>query len=247
MVNKHTTLIALLALLSFSGCQKDQWDDCFTSKGPTITQERCVDPFHTIELDDHVDLVLTEEEGCVLQVTAGQNLLGQVDTDVEDGVLHIRDRNSCNWVRSLPVAITVTVPSKHVNTINYFGTGNISSTATIRRHEFRIDQKLGQGTWTLDLDVDTCYIGLHTGAGDVIVTGSAHHAFLYSGIQGPIDATGLTADVCHVNNSGRTDIRCRATVSLEAQIYGTGDILYAGSPLNVYCDDQGGGELIRLE
>src|SRR5262245_25022970 len=105
MVKKHIPLIALLALVSFSGCQKDQWDDCFTSKGPTITQERCVEGFHTIELEDHIDLVLTEEEDCVVRVRAGQNLLGQIDTEVEGDVLHIRDRNTCNFVRSLPMAI----------------------------------------------------------------------------------------------------------------------------------------------
>ena len=54
----------------------------------------------------------------------------------------------------------------------------------------------------IDVDVDTCVAGLHSGAGNVVYTGRAGLAFLYSAGMGPIDASGLEAEHVLVNNSG---------------------------------------------
>ncbi len=55
---KHTILLCALLLI---GCEQEQWDDCITSAGPMRSEERIVGDFHTIDLDDRVDLVVIEE------------------------------------------------------------------------------------------------------------------------------------------------------------------------------------------
>ncbi len=246
MEMKRKYVIALLAALLLVGCQKDQWDDCFTSTGPNTLEERSVADFYAVELNDRVDLVLEQRAVGSIAVEAGNNLLDQVETSVVDGWLTIRNHNSCNWVRSFKPRITVKVPADQVAFLMLRGTGNVSTNSTITRSVFRVEQNGAQGSAVFNLDVDTCYAGLHTGAGNVTYSGSTTVAYLYSGAMAPIDAMGLNADVTLVNNSGVADIRCQASVYLDAQIYGVGDVYYSGEP-SITSQLVGTGQLIKVD
>lgn len=236
-------LIAVLLPLVFA-CGKDQWDDCITSTGPMQEEERTVEAFHTVLLQDRVDLLL-EERGASIAVQGGSNLLGQVRTEVVDGVLRIRDENRCRWVRSFKPRITVKVPVDRVAMIEPHGTGNVTATATLRRSVFRIEQWNGQGSARMVLDVDTCYVGLHTGAGAVTWSGSCAVAYLYTADMGPIDASGLHAREVYITNAGNGDVRCQADSVLDTRIQHTGDVRYRGSPTTVRSTISGSGRLIH--
>jgi len=242
-----TRAIAIALLCVLSACGKDGWDDCVTSTGPMRAEERDVPAFHAVDLSDRVDLVLERRPTGSLVVEAGRNLLGQVSTEVVDGVLRVRNDNRCNWVRSFKPRITVRVPVADVGELVLRGTGHVTSDDTVRRGAFRIQQQNAQGSVTLTVDVDVCEVGLHTGAGDVTLLGRSGTVHLYSGIQGPIDASGMRAAVVHVNNSGVADIRCQATGSLYAGIHGVGDVLYSGRPDSVRSEITGRGRLIKAE
>ena len=243
---KPHIIIALLASMLFSSCEKDQWNDCFTSTGSMTEEIRTTEAFSTVEIYDRVDLVLEEGNAGSIVVRAGKNLLGQVETNVVDGKLIIENKNTCNWVRSFQPRITVRVPVSQVAHLDIKGTGNISSTSTVQRSFFRIDQNGGQGNTVISIDVDTCFVGMYSGAGNVSVTGSTYFANLYSNTMGPINAIGLDAEVLAVNNSGNVDIRCRASSNLNVEIYGVGDIYYAGEPL-ISTNIVGSGQLIKVE
>ena len=246
MVGRRANNLLILGVLLLSSCEKDQLDDCFTSAGPMRIEERSIGDFRKVELHDRIDLVLEERAAGTLSVEAGRNLLDQVETEVREGVLIISDRNTCNWVRSFKPRITVRIPMDRAGSFILKGTGNVSATSTVRRGEFRIEQGGGQGTARINLDVDTCVAGLHSGAGNVVYTGRAGLAFLYSASMGPIDASGLEAARVLVNNSGVTDIHCRATQELDAQIYNAGNIYYSGSPL-ITSQLLGSGQFIQVE
>lgn len=239
-------IVFILATMLLTSCEKDQWDDCFTSTGSMTEQHRTVGEFYGIELHDRIDLVLEERSTGTLIVEAGSNLLGQIETNVGDGWLTIRNYNKCNWMRSFKPRITIRVSAEQVAFLMLNGTGNISSSTTIQRSVFRLEQRSAQGSAELELDVDTCYAGLHSGAGNVTYTGSATVAYLYSGTMGHIDAMGLDAEVTVVNNSGVADIHCKASNNLDAQIFDVGDIYYSGEP-QITSQLVGSGQLIKVE
>ena len=64
--------------------------------------------------------------------------------------------------------------------------------------------------------------------------------------MGPINAIGLDAQSIVVNNSGNVNIHCRASSNLNAEIYGVGDIYYAGEPV-INSHIVGSGQLIKVE
>lgn len=234
-----------LLLVLLVACQPEQWDDCVTSTGPQRMEVRSLGSFHRVYLEDRVDLVLETREPGTVAVVAGSNLLDQVVTEVVDGVLLVRNENRCNWVRDLRARITVRVPKDAVHELELHGTGNVSALDTLYGTLFRIEQHNAQGTVDLLLAVDTCYVGLHTGAGDVRLAGRCDVAYLYSGIMAPIQASALTAQEVNVNNSGVADITCRAVQRLNALVLDIGDVRYYGDPL-VEATMTGRGEVVRL-
>ncbi|MBX2980593.1 MAG: DUF2807 domain-containing protein [Flavobacteriales bacterium] len=237
--------IALMPLLLVA-CTKEQLDDCITSAGPMRTEERSLGAFQAIELNDRVDLLMEQRASGSVAVEAGRNLLGQVITEVRDGVLYIRNDNRCNWVRSLKPRITVKLSLDDVRELTLRGTGNVSATDTLRTDLLNIQQWSGQGIVELPVSVSTCIVGLHTGAGEVRLSGTCSGRLeLFSGIMAPIDASALRARDVSVNNSGVADIRCWATEVLDARLYNVGDVYYRGDPPTVQSSATGTGRLIR--
>ncbi|HMQ77609.1 MAG TPA: DUF2807 domain-containing protein [Flavobacteriales bacterium] len=236
-------LLPLMVLLA--ACEAEQWDDCITSSGPERVEERAVGAFQRVVLEDRVDLVLEDRAAGTVAVAAGGNLMDQIVTEAEGGMLTVRNENRCNWVRSFKPRITVHVPLQAVVELELRGTGDVHAADTVRHQVFRIEQRNAQGTVELPLAVDTCYVGLHTGAGDVRLAGRCGVAYLYSGFMGPIDAGELAAQEVNVNNSGVADIICRAQQRLNAQLFDVGDVRYYGDPV-VQATVSGSGQVVRL-
>ncbi len=241
------TLYILILLVALCGCKRDQWDDCITSTGPMRSEVRELGQFHEIDLDDRIDLIFEERPSGTVQVEAGRNLLHQVRTEISDGILMIRNGNRCNWVRSFKPRITVRVPLHDAHTLTIRGAGNITCTDTIERPVFRLEQWGAMGTADLILEVDALFIGLHTGAGDIVLKGrAAHFANYYSDMMGVIDATEFRSPVVNVNNSGLGDFRCWAFQEMNVQIKDVGNVYYRGDPV-INSEITGTGSLIRME
>jgi hypothetical protein len=240
-------IIAMLVFF-FAGCKKEQLDDCITSTGPIRTEQRTLAGFHTVDLSDRIDLVLDHMPVSTVEIEGGRNLLDQVVTEVRDGVLYVSNENRCNWVRSFKPRISVKVPIEEVHTLILRGTGNITATDTVRQEIFRIDQWLGIGTVELKVAVQQIYIGLHTGAGDVKLSGHAtDNANYYSGIMGTIEASHMRARIVNINNSGIGDIRCWAEEELNVAIHDAGDVYYRGDPITINTNITGSGSLYRID
>lgn len=240
--------IACVALV-LAGCAKENRGDCLVSTGALASEVRTVSGFHSILLDDRIDLELTQDTstGPSLVVEAGRNLLPRVSTEVRNGELHISSDLTCNWVRNLKERPLVRVTFPSLERITYSGVGNITATTPIRGRTFRLEQWDGHGTVHLELQVDTCWVGLHTGVGDAILAGSVQQLSLYTLNFAHIDAASLSAREVFVNNSGSGDIRCRASEALFVQVRNVGDVYYASDPAIVDAQITGSGRLIRME
>ena len=232
-------------LLALTGCQRDQWDDCVTSAGAVRTEERIVEVYDRIDISDRIDLVLEARAPGTVAVQGGGNLLGQVETEVKDGELRIRNSMKCNWVRNLKQRITVRASVQGICRISLRGTGDVRCIDTLRCDYFLLEQWGAEGDADLLVRTTRCDIALHTGAGAAAVRGSTVRAELFSGIMAPLDASGLRAEDCAVRNGGVADIRCWATGRLDAAIEDVGDVYYRGAPSELNSAITGSGRLIR--
>ena len=76
-----------------------------------------VDDFNSIIVWDRVKLVLVEGPDKRVMVRSGKNLFNEIRVRVEDSILKVSDRNSCNFVRDFDEGTTVYVTAP-VDTLN---------------------------------------------------------------------------------------------------------------------------------
>ncbi len=102
--------LGLLTSLVFWGCDGDNAWDCFQSSGPIVQRSFDVDKFKKIIIWNRVQLIVSSGSEQSVIVESGENLMNEVLVRVEDSILKVSDRNSCNYTRDYGIT-KVYVPS----------------------------------------------------------------------------------------------------------------------------------------
>lgn len=228
----------------FVSCQKGDPTDCFKSTGEDIFENRSTSFFNKIELEDNVNLVLTQSDNYSVGVHGGKNVLKKVKTDIVDGVLTIKNNNSCNWMRSFKREITVYANVSLLNEIDYKGSGDIRSTNTITGDSLTLNIWEGAGQVDLDVDMNRNHIYFHIGTANIRYKGYSHISYITASSFGPVHAEELRTVFTYINNEGSNNCYVHTGLRLEATIKNIGDIYYKGTP-EISLVDQGEGQLIN--
>ncbi len=245
---KNQLIILLIAILSLTSCKKNGVSNCFVSTGEITMDNRSINSFNSILLKDNVNLILKKADSNSIIVEAGKNLISGVKTDVgENGVLEIRNDNSCNWIRSYKSPINVYLHYKVIDSIDYNSIGDVTTENVLVTDSLWIMAHEGAGQINMDVDVSTLYCSLHYGTLDIILRGKAGVSYIYSASFGFINTLDMESDYMYINNRSSNDIYVRAKTHIGATIDNIGNIYYAGNPITVSFNKNGKGELIELD
>jgi len=110
-VRIQTYLIAIILVLGLNSCQKHQLNDCFTSAGSQDEEVRILDQFDRIQIGQKFDVVLVQDtisEPKII-IKAGKNVIEGIEAEVENNMLRVRNRNTCNFVRSFKDRIALEI------------------------------------------------------------------------------------------------------------------------------------------
>ena len=240
-------VVFMTGCMLFSACQPEQLDDCFTKTGPQITVERELETFHSIELYNNVNLVLSQGNSFQIKVEGGENILSAIKTDVTDSTLIIRNTMKCNWIRSYNREITVyaTVPS--LREIRYEGSGDVENAEKMVLDSLYVNIRGGAGSFKLNLDVEKLNLSLHYGTADIHVKGESRITTIVAGSYGPFYCNDLKSNIVYISNGGSNDCYIHAVHILEAKIFSVGNIYYTGNPYQVDSLIAGSGKVIKLD
>ncbi|MBP6978593.1 MAG: DUF2807 domain-containing protein [Bacteroidales bacterium] len=234
------------------GCEKIPGEDCFKSTGETTVEHRTVGPFEHINLENNINLILTQGDDYAVMVRAGKNLIGSIITEVNDNVITVRNDNKCNWVRDFNDDIDVYLTVKNLCSITYRSSGLILSTNTIISDSLNI--AVWDGTGTIDLDVHTrvSVLSIHYGSVDYHIRGKSNVCYIYAGSFGPFYCEDLETTFLFMNNCGSNDCYVYCIGELEVEIKYTGSIYYTGKqyaplPYLAKTEITGSGKLINLD
>lgn len=240
-------VISALIMIGFSGCEKSILDNCAASGGKITKEDRGHPEIHYIHLSDNINLILEQGNSPSLQVEAGKNLLPDIITEVKNGELYIRNENKCNWLRSYNKEVNVYLTIAALDSLDYYGSGDIFSVNALKSDSIRIDVWEGSGSIRLQLDVPTSHLNLHFGTVDFNVTGRSNVTYIYAASYGPFNCGDLDSKFVYINNKGSNNCYVRASVHLVATIEYLGNIYYYGNPGTIHTDISGDGKLIHLE
>lgn len=220
--------------------------DCFKSTGSIVTEMRELAPFERIEVEDNVNVFLRFNGENSAQIEAGENLMELIETEVDGNTLHIRNRNTCNWVRSLKVPINITVNCTALFELIARGYGTISSLDTLEQEVFYAEQWLASGSVNLVLNTKEVFLKSHTGPADFSCSGETDFLYAYNSSYGILRLESIDAQNGYVWNTGTGDIHVHVRDSLTVQIDRQGDVYYSGNPHFLETNITGEGNAIPV-
>jgi hypothetical protein len=238
-------LLPLVALFAPS-CNDENAPDCFKSTGRTVQQRRPISAFTEIVLQDDIDLYLTHTEDSTVLVEAGENLMPKIEVTQQGTTLSIRNRNTCNWVRTYqrPVKVTVGVPRDQL-VLRHLGFGTIRSAGPLEIGYLVVASFDASGDVQLDGKLD--YIVLYANSpAHITLSGQSEslEAWLH-GNFGRLTAEGLQTKVCKLRHDGSNEMRVFPLDELHATISANGTVAYYNEPAKIILTISKNGKLIR--
>lgn len=236
----------LLLAVAFS-CNDIHRFDCLKPAGElSVKSIRDDQPFHTIFVHDDIDLVVSPGQHSKSIIEGPENLLDKIDFSLKDSVLHVRNQNTCNWVRPFGQEIVLHLHTKEIRSIQFGGTGNLSFTDTLRQASFILEVWNGHGDLQPLVVADNATFKLHSGVAVLSPQGQAQHLDVYASGMGLFDGMGFKARWVFAQHYGSNDAFIRAEELLRVRIISVGNIYHTGEAQTEVIERQGKGDLIRL-
>lgn len=198
----------IFAFLLFSCNGDDQTifnGTCLVGQGARVSETRSLAAFHSINNLLYADIILSQAPQEAIRITAQQNILKELKTEVNNGELKL----TTNKCVDIAEAITINISIPEIKSIALAGVGDV------------IFQNEVEAT---DLDI------ILTGVGDFDLQGICTNLdILLTGV-GNVKAFELIADNCDVSLTGVGDVETFVNDELNVTITGSGNVLYKGNP-----------------
>jgi len=227
-------LIILLGIATTSCFHKH-----YTGSGSLSQQERIVPYYNSIISEGSIDVYITKDTSYQVKVEAGKNVINSIETDVVNQQLIIR-QNKVNVINEKPIRVFLSVDSLTYIELN--GSGNFdaeqlnSSTLSIVLN--------GSGNADANINANTLNSSID-GSGNFDLLGNCQ---TYNGEiegSGNISARYLYTQDCNFTIEGSGNGTVNVSNNLNANIYGSGNIIYYGNPSSVSSNIQGSGQIIQ--
>lgn len=250
MKTKSLIILALAFIACFSSCKKAP-----LSVGKTVTQTRELPYFHEVSLNDDISLSLVRSDTCYIEITAGENIIDNITTNVNGSTLTIRNTNTLDFIRTFDYEIHATLYYKNISDFIYASTGDVDSRNqyNINDDAYRIYRfEIAGGSGNVNLIVNDCnyfYLVYQHGTADVNLRGS-NNRFLrvFKRSYGNFNARNFKAQKVDIMSNSTGDCYIWATDTINAEIINLGDIYYKGNPSAISCDygENARGRLLPL-
>ncbi len=237
------SLLLCFALLLIS-CNSEDAPDCFKSAGEIIQESRSLASFDQLMIEDNFQIEIIQDSIFFVEIEAPKNVLPKLETSVENGVLYISNKNTCNFVRSFKPKLQLRIHAPWIREIQNRGTGDIRSSQTLLFPYLKIENRHAAGTIDLDIIGDSVFAYTQTGVADIILRGKVIKGELFNQGLGSIQAAELQAQELYINNSSINDITGYCSGYLFAINYFSGNITVYGQPSQTDIFQNGNGNII---
>lgn len=226
-------LLLVMILVTASACT------AIVGSGNSATESRDISDFSAVELNGIGTLNITQGNDYAVQVTADDNILPVLTTELDGEVLRIGVEDNTTITPRTDVIFDVTMP--RVERIRLSGAGGIVVTG-IEQDAMEISLS-GAGSMTVtDVTVDDLTLTL-SGAGDMRATGQADTQNITVSGAGGFNGSELQGNDVTVTVSGVGNANVYASESLSATVSGVGNITYYGEPTEVNSNSTGIGSI----
>ncbi|MDT3404942.1 head GIN domain-containing protein [Mucilaginibacter terrae] len=214
---------------------------CIKGSGNQATETRKTGDFTKIDISGGFKIILKQDTSKTLAVTADDNLMKYIRTEVGGGKLRILTRkNLCN---EAPVSITLNVGA--IDEIVSSGAVELTTEGRIATQNLKLQFS---GASKIDMDLNAADLVTQAkGATDIILKGNAaSHSMEIAGTAN-VKAFDFVVGNYTINTSGASDCQINVLKSLIVNSQGASDIKYKGNPTEVKTDKAGAASVKKVE
>ena len=218
--------VALLASAanSFAYGSFENGDGWITGSGISRTEDRHVPSFTAIEVEGSGNVILSQGPVQSVVVTADENVLPVVKTEVVGNVLHIGFQPDTHVHSATRLEFRISVPE--VTGIAISGSGDVQATGPLHSPALLLDIS-GSGSIDAALDAGDVQASIG-GSGDIAVKGRADRIVATINGSGSLRARDLASSSANLRINGSGDAAVNATDIIAITLSGSGNVQYGG-------------------
>lgn len=242
-------LYFFLSLL-FISCKKENAGDCFKGNGKEITELRQPGTFTKIDMNDKIDVTVVQGPEIKVEVTAGERIIKNIFTKVEDGILKIQNTNKCNFVRGYKRRTHVKITLPYCYSVLNNGVATLTIDEGFVQDSIRVR---AESSGDIHLNGKYDYVKAHSnGNGDVYLEGKCKALTVFINGTNFLRAENFViTDQVFVQTLSKGD--CFFNIDqlnkFDYIIYDKGNIYYKGTPVTIsgFMEKEASGQLIKQD
>jgi hypothetical protein len=227
-------------LLMTTACRKE-------NPGLLTTEIRTLDSFSSIEVEDAINVYVTQGDVKEVKVETNSSYLAHVFTNVNGSVLKISvDKKSFMLLPQRHHDINIYITVKSLTGINASGASEVSCSGSIEAESFNVNLSGASKFSCSSLNTNTTTID-GSGASEIKMTGSTN-TLIVSSLSGAseLNALNFISDTANLELSGASEATINVTTDLNVKASGASEVKYKGDPINIIQDLSGASQLIKL-
>ncbi|MES2809222.1 MAG: head GIN domain-containing protein [Bacteroidota bacterium] len=241
MKNIHLTLSAIVAgvaMLMFTSCKMA----CEKGSGNVATDNRTVTDFKKLEISGAYKIVLKQDSSLSVAVTADDNLLKFIKTEVNGDRLRVSTdkKNICS-----SGVMTVTIGVRHLEALKASGAVNVATSGKLVAKNFDFDLS---GASNINMDLDAADV--HTdgsGVTEMTLRGQASNHFINLSGGGKIHAFDFITGNYDISISGAGQCDINVLRELTVNSSGASSINYKGNPTTINNQKSGVSSIKKVD
>lgn len=237
--------VSLLTTISTS-CKKMP-----LTNGDIIHETRQLSDFNAIHIYDNLDINLIKSDSCYIKITAGENLMPNIISEVVNNILTIRNDNTGNIFRDNESPLSADIYYKSdIYDIYYYSNGDLYSKDFINDDSlsvFNFELEEGSGNINLKLRCRKFNFTSWGGSCPIVFEGQCDTLNMYKKSYAPIHFEDMPCKISKIILLRGNDIYVDCHDSINAKIYDFGNIYYKGEPkINSYISPYAKGRIIKF-
>jgi hypothetical protein len=246
--------IIFAIIFLFVNCNSENAPDCFQNAGDIGREIVEVPNFKSITVYENVQLILRQGSPLKVEVETGEYLRNEVEVEVEDDRLLLRDTNNCNFTRKYGLTkVFVTAPDiteiRSSTGLDILSDGVLAYPRLTLISESFNDPDAGYTSGEFNLELDTQNLAIvSNGISFYNLRGrTVNFNIMFAAGDSRLEAEALIADNISFNHRGSNDMRISPQESLKGTLRGTGDVVSFNRPAIVEVEQLYKGELIFID
>lgn len=233
------SLVLMLSLILIGCCVRISSPPATVGSGVAATDSRTVAGFSAVHLNGTGRLIIHQADTESLTITADDNILPLLQSDVQGGTLHLGPQPGSNIRPKTPIVYELTL--KDLNSVQINGSGQVQAD-TLSASSLAVQGNGSSEFLFNQLQTASLKIEIN-GSGSFTAQGQADQQVVEIHGSGDFNGQNLKGQDAsiHIAGSGRAVVD--VTGKLDVHIAGSGQVEYLSNPASVTADVAGSGKV----